>query len=155
MRRNALWNKIPFLRRTRLACRDRSGATAVEFAIILPVLVLTIMGILEFGNLFWHQVSLRYAVEQTARNAMAEYTRETFVSSNFTTWYTNWTPTLEAAVPNEVFGWDPSGATWAASTATVSETTSRRTRVSNRRLSISLSSSAIDASVCSRATSVA
>ena len=41
------------------------------------------------------------------------------------------------------------------SVTTVSETTSRRTRVSNRRLSISRSSSAIEVSACSRATSVA
>jgi Flp pilus assembly protein TadG len=111
--------KTPLFRRARMCLGNRSGATATEFAIILPVLVLTIMGIIEFGHLFWNQVSLKYAVEQTARNAMAEYTRESFVNSNFSSWYANWTPSLEAAVPNEVFGWDPSGANFTAATASV------------------------------------
>ena len=53
--------------------RSTGGATALEFAIIFPVFIAMTMGLVEFGRLFWVQVSLRHAVEQTARDAMAEY----------------------------------------------------------------------------------
>ena len=97
-----------------------SGATAVEFAIIFPVFLLIVMGLIEFGRVFWVQVSLRYAVEQTARNAMAEYTREAFTNSNFATWFSTWSSSLQASAPSEIFGWDPSAVTFTATTSQAS-----------------------------------
>jgi Flp pilus assembly protein TadG len=93
-----------------------SGAAAIEFAIILPVFILFLMGLMEFGRLFWVQVSLRQAVEQTARYAMAEYTRESFYSANFATWFNAWTPSLEGRAPDQIFGWDPSNISFVATT---------------------------------------
>ena len=42
--------------------RDRGGATAVEFAMIAPVLLLFVFGILEFGRALW----VHNALQQTA-----------------------------------------------------------------------------------------
>ena len=101
--------------------RCGSGATAVEFAIIFPVFILVVMAMIEFGRLFWVQVSLRHAVEQTARNAMTEYTRESFIrdSTDFTSWFSStWETVLETAAPDESYGFNPSGITWNASIST-------------------------------------
>lgn len=50
----------------RLLSRN-DGAAAVEFAIALPTLMIAVIGIIEFGQAFWAQNALHYAVEQTAR----------------------------------------------------------------------------------------
>lgn len=47
--------------------RDRGGATAVEMAVILPLLLLLMFGVIEFGRLLWTQVTLDYAAESAAR----------------------------------------------------------------------------------------
>lgn len=47
----------------------REGATAVEFAIVGPVLLLLLFGIIETGRGLWTQNALNYAVEQAARCA--------------------------------------------------------------------------------------
>ena len=52
--------------------RECGGNTAVEFALILPVLLLLIIGIFEFGRLYWIQNTLQYAAEQTSRCIMAK-----------------------------------------------------------------------------------
>src|SRR6266566_936742 len=47
--------------------RAREGVEALEFAIILPVLLAFLLGCIEFGRLFWTQSELQYAVEAAAR----------------------------------------------------------------------------------------
>src|SRR5579862_4836335 len=47
--------------------RAREGIEALEFAIILPVLLLFLLGCIEFGRLFWTQSELQYAAEAAAR----------------------------------------------------------------------------------------
>ena len=49
--------------------RCRSGATAVEFAIILAPLSLLIFGIAEFGRAMWMLNALHYSTEEAARCA--------------------------------------------------------------------------------------
>jgi len=49
---------------------DSCGATAVEFAIIAPIFLMFVVGIMDFGRLFWIKSTMQYAVEQTARYAM-------------------------------------------------------------------------------------
>ena len=49
-----------------------SGAAAVEFALILPVLVLMIVGMIEFSRLYNVQISLSNAAREGAR-VMAIY----------------------------------------------------------------------------------
>lgn len=92
----------------------RSGAAGVEFALVLPVFLLFMFALVEFGRMAWVQVSLRLAVEQTARYAMAEYTRESFANAGFVSWFNNWTPSLEARAPDYIYGWDPSAIAFTA-----------------------------------------
>jgi len=49
--------------------RDRSGATAVEASLILPVLLFVLMGTMELGRMAWTQSALTYAVQEAARCA--------------------------------------------------------------------------------------
>ena len=51
---------------------DRQGATAVEFSLILPALLLLLFGIVEFGRLLWTQSALHFAVEEAARCATVD-----------------------------------------------------------------------------------
>jgi TadE-like protein len=52
------------LRRLAVAC---DGVEVIEFAIVFPVLLLFLLGCLEFGRLFWIQTELQFAVEAAAR----------------------------------------------------------------------------------------
>lgn len=56
-----------------------SGATAVEFAMIAPVLLLTLMGIIEFGFMWTADIVLKDATQDAARTG-----RTGFVSENST-----------------------------------------------------------------------
>lgn len=51
--------------------RDSRGAAAVEFALVLPVLLLFLGGIIEFSRLMWVQSNLQFAAEEGARYAIA------------------------------------------------------------------------------------
>jgi len=53
-------------RRPRSASRDR-GAVAVEFAILLPVLLLLVFGIIDFGRALNAQIALTQAAREGAR----------------------------------------------------------------------------------------
>lgn len=46
---------------------NNKGAVAVEFALIIPVLLLFMFGIIEFGRVMWINSSLQYSVEKAAR----------------------------------------------------------------------------------------
>lgn len=50
-------------------CRARDGTTAIEMALLLPVFLLFLLGIVELGRALWTQTSLQYAVEAAARCA--------------------------------------------------------------------------------------
>jgi len=47
--------------------RAREGVEAIEFAIVLPVLLLFLLGCIEFGRFYWTQSELQYAAEAAAR----------------------------------------------------------------------------------------
>ena len=49
--------------------KARDGAEAIEFALVSIPLVLFLMGVVEFGRLYWTQSELQYAAEATARCA--------------------------------------------------------------------------------------
>jgi Flp pilus assembly protein TadG len=49
----------------RLACHR--GAAAIEFAIVLPILLLLVLGLIEVGRAIWTQTTLDYAVQAAAR----------------------------------------------------------------------------------------
>ena len=50
--------------------RTERGASAVEFAIVLPVLFLVIAGIVDFGRFFFAQIQLTNAAREGARAAV-------------------------------------------------------------------------------------
>lgn len=47
--------------------RSEAGAAALEFAIILPLLVMLVMGIVEFSRAYSAKEALQYAVREGAR----------------------------------------------------------------------------------------
>jgi Flp pilus assembly protein TadG len=49
--------------------RDDRGAAAVEFALVLPVLLLVIFGIIDFGRLLYAKITLSEAAHAGARAA--------------------------------------------------------------------------------------
>jgi Flp pilus assembly protein TadG len=49
--------------------RDTRASAAVEFALLIPFLILLFLGIFEFGRAIWVQGIIDYAVEQAARCA--------------------------------------------------------------------------------------
>ena len=56
-------------RRSRALVRDESGQGVVEFALILPVLLLILVGILEFGSIYSKVISMRQGVREGGRQA--------------------------------------------------------------------------------------
>lgn len=55
--------------------RDRSdsGAVAVEFGIIAPVLILLVLGIMQFGLIFYQMIQVEHAAAEGARYAALRY----------------------------------------------------------------------------------
>jgi Flp pilus assembly protein TadG len=49
--------------------RDRSGVTAIEFAMLLPFFVTLLFGIVQFGQALFLQMALQHAVTAAARCA--------------------------------------------------------------------------------------
>lgn len=60
-------------RRRSAALIGEKGAAAVEFALILPILLMLVLGIFEFGRAFNIQVSLSEAAREAARYAAVHY----------------------------------------------------------------------------------
>lgn len=52
---------------SRLLARDRDGSTALEFAMVLPLILAFTFGIIELGHLMWTLGALNMAVEDAAR----------------------------------------------------------------------------------------
>lgn len=50
--------------------RDRRGASAVEFALVLPVLLTLLFGTLEVGRLMWVRSTMQFAAEEATRYAL-------------------------------------------------------------------------------------
>jgi Flp pilus assembly pilin Flp len=48
-------------------CRQERGAAAVEFALVLPVLLLVIFGIIDFGRMLAAKIALTEAAREGAR----------------------------------------------------------------------------------------
>jgi Flp pilus assembly protein TadG len=57
------------VRHLRRLWTDRSGASALEFGLLLPVFIPVMFGIVQVGQAFWTQTALQHAVEMAARCA--------------------------------------------------------------------------------------
>ncbi len=51
---------------------DRRGVTTLEVAIVFPVFILMVLGVLDFSRALWLQGALQSAVEQAARCAAVD-----------------------------------------------------------------------------------
>lgn len=49
--------------------RDRAGGAALEFALVLPALLLILLGMMEYGRFFYVQSTLQSATAATLRQA--------------------------------------------------------------------------------------
>jgi Flp pilus assembly protein TadG len=58
--------------RTRTNGRTERGASAVEFALVMPILALVLVGIVNFAFVLAQQVSLNNAARQAARYAVVD-----------------------------------------------------------------------------------
>lgn len=63
-----------FPRALRALAGDRAAATAVEFALVLPPLLLFLLGIVETGRVLWTQAAISMAVQDAARCASVNQT---------------------------------------------------------------------------------
>jgi Flp pilus assembly protein TadG len=63
---------------------SEKGATAVEMAIVLPLLILILLGIMEFGRAFYVQISLSQAAREGARYAAIQYDEAGYDAATFT-----------------------------------------------------------------------
>jgi Flp pilus assembly protein TadG len=61
----------------RWAMTGDEGASAVEFALVVPILILLVMGIINFGALFSQKLALNNAVREGARAAVVAGTGPT------------------------------------------------------------------------------
>jgi Flp pilus assembly protein TadG len=73
------WSRFTGAERRRLRTQEERGAAAVEFALVLPVLLLVVFGIISFGFLMAQKASLSNATRAGARygtvNAYSASTR--------------------------------------------------------------------------------
>jgi Flp pilus assembly protein TadG len=77
--------------------RARSGAAAVEFAIVLPIFLMILFGIIQFGSvLFLHNNMVNAARETVRRMAVAELdaaTAPTYAQNYLSDWSLTFTVT--------------------------------------------------------------
>ena len=66
----------------------RTGATAVEFALIVPLFLLFTLGVFETGRALWVKAMMQYAVEETTRYAMVRVS-STYSESDLQTYAQN------------------------------------------------------------------
>jgi len=57
------------LHRLRGLGRDTSGTSLIEFAVLLPVFVAMVFGMIDLGRMFWVQTAMQHAAEMAARCA--------------------------------------------------------------------------------------
>lgn len=58
--------------RARRLIRDERGTALVEFALVLPVFLAVLIGIIEMATFFWTRNTLQFAAEEGVRSAMID-----------------------------------------------------------------------------------
>ena len=94
------------IRAFRQIARSRSGATAAEFALVLPLFMMFIFAFVGIGSVFWANAGLRHAVGEGARVATLFPRRDnatiisTIQNSSFGLNQLMGTPTITAGTAN-------------------------------------------------------
>ena len=63
--------------------KNVSGAAAIEFAIVFPVILLLVFGIMELGYVLWADSSMKYAASYASRYAFVNPTASSTAIKNF------------------------------------------------------------------------
>ena len=97
----------PFKPRALLSpfARDESGVAALEFAIILPVLVIMLTGIIQVGGILFIQNHMGDVARETARNLvvgeLSGSEAQQFAEDKLITWGGGFTITVTEPDPND------------------------------------------------------
>lgn len=62
--------------------QDEQGSVVVEMALLLPVILLLLAGVVEFGNAYWEQQVMTLAAREGARAASHLKTDGSYISSS-------------------------------------------------------------------------
>lgn len=86
--------------------REERGASAVEFAMVLPILIMLLLGIIQYGSLFLLQTEMTGAARDTARRiAVGEFVTdeaaEEFALAQLAGWWAPMTATVTLPTPLE------------------------------------------------------
>ena len=77
--------------------RDRGGASAVEFALVAPLLIGLLLGIIQYGSLFLVQTRMTDAARDTARRlAVGDLTNESDAEDYALAQLADWSATFTA-----------------------------------------------------------
>jgi len=82
-----IWNLRCRLRGRRYALRNCTGNAAIEFALVAPVFLLFLMGIISYGGYFWLAHNIQELANDSARAAVGGLTateRSSLAASSFT-----------------------------------------------------------------------
>ena len=84
--------------------RDQGGASAVEFALIAPLLFGLLLGIIQYGSLFFIQARMTDTARDTARRlAVGEFADEheaaNYAASQLVQWSNSFSATARLPVP--------------------------------------------------------
>lgn len=71
--------------KTKMLIKEQNGAAVVEFAIVLPLLVLLLCGIIEFGLLFYNKQVITNASREGARAGIIAYDSDDPPGTHFST----------------------------------------------------------------------
>jgi Flp pilus assembly protein TadG len=94
--------------------RTQSGSVAVEFALLLPVYIAFMFGIIEFGRMIWIRNSMEFAAETAARyGAITSRAIANGAASGTLT-----TSDIETEAQNQLIGVDPSTVSFSATIGT-------------------------------------
>lgn len=63
---------ITKIRESLTIIHNERGASAVEFALVLPILMVLVLGLIQFGFIFFHYISITHASREGARWAALE-----------------------------------------------------------------------------------
>jgi len=116
----AILTRVAHLRRRRTSVGSERGAELIEFAIVLPVLLLIVMGIVDFGFMFQRYVVLTNAAMEGARVAVLPGYGDADITSRVRAYATDGgVPGTVTVTPGNVTVPGPGGTTWPARQVTV------------------------------------